>query len=246
MSSSSDGYHAHSRAASLAADPRSVLGSGAARSRQQPGLALALALGDYSYRSQRSRSCGRGGILKPNLRPFRQFAVLAVAWALAAEQSLLIDDRATLGVMPAVGDLVRCTDGSWMVRPPERCPRRHRLPPGRTLVGHQPCDCVGGHTTWTCLACGGGVRAAANGRVPCPGWPGRGAVTAVCQPATAAVIAARISSSSTVSVIGTTRCLPPLPWRRLAAVRSKTAPVSRGEAPNARVSRFSRLPCRAG
>jgi hypothetical protein len=78
-----------------------------------------------------------------------------------------------------------------------------------------------------------GVRAAANGRVPCPGWPGRGAVTAVCQPATAAVIAARISSSSTVSVIGTTRCLPPLPWRRLAAVRSKTAPVSRGEAPNA-------------
>jgi hypothetical protein len=42
-----------------------------------------------------------------------------------------------------------------------------------------------------------GVRAAANGRVPCPGWPGRGAVTAVCQPATAAVIAARISSSST-------------------------------------------------
>ena len=78
-----------------------------------------------------------------------------------------------------------------------------------------------------------GVRAAANGRVPCPGWPGRGAVTAVCQPATAAVTAARISSSSTVSVIGTTRCLLPLPWRRLAAVRSKPAPVSRGEAPNA-------------
>jgi hypothetical protein len=46
-----------------------------------------------------------------------------------------------------------------------------------------------------------GVRAAANGRVRCPGWPGRGAVTAVCQPATAAVIAVRISSSSTVSVI---------------------------------------------
>ena len=47
MSSSSDGYHAHSRAASLAADPRSVLGSGAARSCQQPGLAVALARGDY-------------------------------------------------------------------------------------------------------------------------------------------------------------------------------------------------------
>ena len=50
-----------------------------------------------------------------------------------------------------------------------------------------------------------GVRAADNGRVPCPVWPGRGAVTAVCQPATAAVIAARISPSSTVSVIGTMR-----------------------------------------
>lgn len=44
--------------------------------------------------------------------------------------------------MPAVGDLVRCADGSWMVRPPERCPRRHRLPPGRTLVGHQPSNCA--------------------------------------------------------------------------------------------------------
>jgi hypothetical protein len=38
MSSSSDGCHAHSRAAYLAADPRSVLGSGAARTCQQPGL----------------------------------------------------------------------------------------------------------------------------------------------------------------------------------------------------------------
>ena len=47
MSSSSDGYHAHSRAASLAADPRSVLGSGALRSCQQPGLAPPLARGDY-------------------------------------------------------------------------------------------------------------------------------------------------------------------------------------------------------
>jgi hypothetical protein len=136
--------------------------------------------------------------------------------------------------MPAVGELVRCTDGSWMVRPPQRCPRGHRLGAGRTLVGHPALrlcwraydlDVLG--VRWR------GVRAAANGRVPCLGWPGRGAVTAVCQPATAAVIAARISSSSTVSVIGTTRCLPPLPWRRLAAVRSKTAPVSRGEAPNA-------------
>src|SRR6476619_2644131 len=61
--------------------------------------------------------------------------------------------------MPAVGELVRCTDGSWMIRPPQRCPRGHRLGAGRTLVGHQPCDCGGGHTTWTCLACGGVVYA---------------------------------------------------------------------------------------
>ena len=120
-----------------------------------------------------------------------------------------------------------------MVRPPRRCPRGHRLGAGRTLVGHQLAIVLAGirlGCAWRAVAW---YAAAANGRVPCPGWPGRGAVTAVCQPATAAVIAVRISSSSTVSVIGTMRCLPPLPWRRLAAVRSKTAPVSRGEAPNA-------------
>jgi hypothetical protein len=27
----------------------------------------------------------------------------------------------------AVGALVRCKDGSWMTRPPQRCPRGHRL-----------------------------------------------------------------------------------------------------------------------
>src|SRR3954453_4391444 len=132
--------------------------------------------------------------------------------------------------MPAVGELVRCTDDSWMVRPPQRCPRGHRQHAGRApalRLCWRAYDLDVLRVRWR------GVRAAANGRAPCPGWPGRGAVTAVCQPATAAVIAARISSSSTVSVIGTTRCLPPLPWRRLAAVRSKTAPVSRGEAPNA-------------
>jgi hypothetical protein len=57
--------------------------------------------------------------------------------------------------MPAVGDLVRCTDGSWMTRPPQSCPHGHPLGPGATLVGHQPCStCRGGHTTWTCLECG--------------------------------------------------------------------------------------------
>jgi hypothetical protein len=31
----------------------------------------------------------------------------------------------------------------------------HQLEPGGMLVGHQPCrTCRGGHTTWTCLACG--------------------------------------------------------------------------------------------
>src|ERR1700739_2850109 len=56
--------------------------------------------------------------------------------------------------MPAVGELVRCTDGRWMIRPPERCPRGHRLGPNRTLVGRQPCSCCGGHMTWACRQCG--------------------------------------------------------------------------------------------
>src|ERR1700739_4677384 len=60
--------------------------------------------------------------------------------------------------VPAVGELVRCTDGSWMTRPPQSCPRGHLLRPGAMLVGHQPCSaCRGGHTTWTCLDCGGVV-----------------------------------------------------------------------------------------
>jgi hypothetical protein len=56
--------------------------------------------------------------------------------------------------MPAVGELVRCTEGRWMVRPPERCPRGHQLGAGRVLVGRQPCSCRGGHTSWFCLECG--------------------------------------------------------------------------------------------
>jgi hypothetical protein len=59
--------------------------------------------------------------------------------------------------MPAVGELVRCTDGRWMIRPPQHCPRGHRLSPGRVLVGHRVCSC-GGHTTWTC-DCGAVVYA---------------------------------------------------------------------------------------
>ena len=59
--------------------------------------------------------------------------------------------------MPAVGELVRCTNGSWMVRPPERCPRGQQLRAHRVLIDHPPCSCVGGHTSWTCLECGATV-----------------------------------------------------------------------------------------
>jgi hypothetical protein len=65
--------------------------------------------------------------------------------------------RPTRWVMPAVGELVRRTDGRWMIRPPQHCPRGHRLSPGRVLVGHRVCSC-GGHTTWTC-DCGAMVYA---------------------------------------------------------------------------------------
>jgi hypothetical protein len=39
--------------------------------------------------------------------------------------------------MPGVGQWVRCTDGAWMVRRPQLCPRGHRLGAGQALVGHQ-------------------------------------------------------------------------------------------------------------
>ena len=57
--------------------------------------------------------------------------------------------------MPSFGNLVPCTDGGWMILPPQRCPNGHRLGPGAVLVGHQPCagSCHGGHTTWQCAAC---------------------------------------------------------------------------------------------
>jgi hypothetical protein len=69
--------------------------------------------------------------------------------------ALYFDAWWLIGFMPAVGELVRCTDGSWMTRPPQSCPRGHRLGRGAMLVGHQPCGtCRGGHTTRTCLDCG--------------------------------------------------------------------------------------------
>jgi len=45
-----------------------------------------------------------------------------------------------------------------MIRPPQHCPRGHRLTPGRVLVGHVPCSCRGAHTMWTC-ECGAVVYA---------------------------------------------------------------------------------------
>ncbi|MGO9351066.1 MAG: hypothetical protein ACLP3C_09685, partial [Mycobacterium sp.] len=62
--------------------------------------------------------------------------------------------RAVL-TMPSFGNLVPCTEGGWMILPPQRCPNGHRLGPNLVLVGHQPCagNCHGGHTTWECLSC---------------------------------------------------------------------------------------------
>lgn len=53
------------------------------------------------------------------------------------------------------GDLVPCTEGGFMVLPPQHCPREHPLGPNEVLVGHQPCagSCHGGHI-WECLQCG--------------------------------------------------------------------------------------------
>jgi len=62
-----------------------------------------------------------------------------------------------------------------MTRPPQSCPHGHRLRPGAMLVGHQPCSCPGGHTTWTCLACGAVVYAPPL-RLDCRGLAGPAAV----------------------------------------------------------------------
>jgi hypothetical protein len=79
-------------------------------------------------------------------------------WLHYADQVPKPRDHSYASRVPAVGELVRCTDGSWMTRPPQSCPHGHLLRPGAMLVGHQPCStCRGGHTTWTCLDCGGVV-----------------------------------------------------------------------------------------
>jgi hypothetical protein len=53
-----------------------------------------------------------------------------------------------------LGELVQTTAGTWITKPPSRCPNGHRLGPGEVLVGHQAClGHGGGHTTWTCSKC---------------------------------------------------------------------------------------------
>lgn len=76
-------------------------------------------------------------------------------------------------------ELVRCSNGSWMIRPLQSCPHGHRFRPGATLVGHQPCSCRDGHASWTCLVCGAGVygpRLRVSTATSSP--PGRGAPSA--------------------------------------------------------------------
>jgi hypothetical protein len=56
--------------------------------------------------------------------------------------------------MPAVGQLVRTSVGTWITKAPTRCLNGHPLGGGQVLVGHQACqDGPGGHTTWTCRTC---------------------------------------------------------------------------------------------
>ncbi len=55
--------------------------------------------------------------------------------------------------MPDVGDLIHTTAGTWITRPPTRCPNG-QLGADQVLVGHQAClGHGGGHTTWTCRTC---------------------------------------------------------------------------------------------
>jgi hypothetical protein len=49
----------------------------------------------------------------------------------------------------AVGELGRCANGQWIVRPPLRCPSGHLLRAGRMLVGSIASAC-GRHLTWRC------------------------------------------------------------------------------------------------
>jgi len=57
----------------------------------------------------------------------------------------------------AIGELVRCTDGSWMGQATAALPRWASARRRRGAHRPQPCSCSrrGGHTTWACLECDG-------------------------------------------------------------------------------------------
>jgi hypothetical protein len=47
-----------------------------------------------------------------------------------------------------LGELVQTTAGTWITKPPTRCPNGHQLGPNQVLVGHVAClGHGGGHTT---------------------------------------------------------------------------------------------------
>jgi hypothetical protein len=51
-----------------------------------------------------------------------------------------------------VGDLVLSIDGEWMVLPPEKCGRGHRIV-GNCLVSTHVCSCQDRHLSWSCNSC---------------------------------------------------------------------------------------------
>jgi hypothetical protein len=53
------------------------------------------------------------------------------------------------------GQLVLAVDGTWMTKPPSRCPNGHTLGPNQVVVGHVVClgHGGGGHTSWHCRTC---------------------------------------------------------------------------------------------
>jgi hypothetical protein len=59
-----------------------------------------------------------------------------------------------LEVDPGSVTLVQTTAGTWITRPPARCPNGHPLGPNQVLVGHVAClGHGGGHTSWHCRVC---------------------------------------------------------------------------------------------
>lgn len=90
-----------------------------------------------------------------------------------------VDVWRMIGFMPAVGALVRCIDGSWMTRPPQRCPAGHRLEPGPDArrapavqhVSRRAHDLDVPGVRWR------GVWATANRQVPDSRWCRSGALS---------------------------------------------------------------------